>query len=134
MYVFPEFSKELQASIEEKTGEAELAEAKPTSTKLPAAKKKTQALKEEANQIESVNIAANHEGTKEATPTTTPPEDSTEAVPPTPIEAIFEEDHETYRVIVEITKSDKEEEDVLIQSLKRKMFFKHKAHKSTRRL
>ncbi|KAH1122514.1 hypothetical protein J1N35_005674 [Gossypium stocksii] len=63
--------------VEEETGEAEPTEAEPVSSKPTTIEKETQAPEEEADNIESVNIETDHKETEEATPTTTPLEDST---------------------------------------------------------
>ncbi|KAH1097223.1 hypothetical protein J1N35_014144 [Gossypium stocksii] len=68
---------------------------------------------------------------EEANPTSAPPRDSTKAAPPMPTTSIIAQDHKINCIITEITESDKDEEDMPLYLLKRKMCYKHLAYKST---
>ncbi|KAK5840252.1 hypothetical protein PVK06_009141 [Gossypium arboreum] len=95
--------------------------------------KETKEVEEETEKTKSISIAIDCEEEDEANPTHAPLVDNTAAIPPPFTESMTEQDHEINQIIEEITKSDDEQEDVLLQSLKMKMHYKHNTRKSTRR-
>ncbi|KAK5845421.1 hypothetical protein PVK06_001605 [Gossypium arboreum] len=131
---FPDFPKDLlpfleARSVEEEPIEVSSNRAKPATMRENLEKGKT--AKKEPEKTKFVNTEGEKEEQNETTLTPTPQKDSTEAVPHPPTKSMFEQDREIHRIIEEITKSDKEEEEPPIQSLKRKLRYKCIAGKST---
>ncbi|KAH1106681.1 hypothetical protein J1N35_010449 [Gossypium stocksii] len=91
--------------------EAELGTTNPN-----AKEKETKSPDENVKNTEPVYIETDGKGTEEATPTSTPVNDSTIAVLPTSTEVMTKQDRKINCIIDEITKSDNEEEDVPLQS------------------
>lgn len=83
-------------------------------------RERNQSPEEEADKTEPVTIATNHEDIEEANPTSTPPKDSTEVVPPMLIKIMTTIDRKLNCVINEITKSNDEDEVTPTNPLKRK--------------
>lgn len=131
MPAFPSFPKELQSDEEEGEDEAEADELNPAPTNPANEEKEPKEPEKDEDKTESVSIATDH-GEEEANPTSAPLVDSTVAIPPPSTEQMTEQDHEINRTINDLTKSDDEEDDVPINSLKRKLCYKHAARKSTR--
>ncbi|KAK5812845.1 hypothetical protein PVK06_028289 [Gossypium arboreum] len=119
------------AYVEEGMVEVEPIEAEPGTTNPDVEEKETKSPDEDAKKTESVHIETDDEGTEEVTPTLAPLDDSITVAPPTSTEAMTEQDCKINSIIDEITKSDNEEEDVPLQSLKRKMHYKYSTRKST---
>lgn len=79
-----------------------------------------------------VSIATDHEEEEEANPNHVPLVDSLAAIPSPSTKPMTEQDREINWIIDDLTRFDNEEEKVPLNSLKRKMRYKHSAHKSTR--
>ncbi|KAK5812024.1 hypothetical protein PVK06_027418 [Gossypium arboreum] len=103
----------------------------PIETDPATTKKETKKPEEEIKKTKSVNFATDSEDEEEANPTHAPPVDSIVVVPPPFTEPMTEQDREIKWIIDEITKSNDEQEDMPLQSLKRKMRYKHSVCKST---
>ncbi|PPE01341.1 hypothetical protein GOBAR_DD01667 [Gossypium barbadense] len=104
--------------VKEGMADAKPAEVEPSTTNPAAEEKQTKSFDEDAEMTKSFYIEIDDKGTKEATSTPAPPKDSTATVPPTSTEAMTKQDRKIDRIIDEITKSDNEEEDMPLQSLK----------------
>ncbi|PPD69405.1 hypothetical protein GOBAR_DD33714 [Gossypium barbadense] len=101
-----------------------MAEVEPGTTNLLVEEKETKSPDKDIEKTESVYIETNDEGIEEATSAPTPLEDSTTTISPTSSNKMTEQDYKINRIIDEITKSNNEK-DVPLQSLKRKMCYKH---------
>ncbi|KAH1097306.1 hypothetical protein J1N35_014227 [Gossypium stocksii] len=77
-----------------------------------------------------MNIEPNQEG-EETNPISTPTEPATAPIPPPSTALILEQDCEINKLIDDLTKSDDEEGEVPINSLKQKHRYKHATHKTT---
>ncbi|KAH1091490.1 hypothetical protein J1N35_018747 [Gossypium stocksii] len=91
------------------------------------------ASEEKPEKIESVSIETNCEDEEEANLSISPLMDSTVAIPPPSIEPMIEHDYEINRIINEHTRFDNEEGDVPLNLLKRLMYYKVSAQKTTLR-
>ncbi|KAH1046755.1 hypothetical protein J1N35_037539 [Gossypium stocksii] len=121
---------EQQVAITKGVGEAQLVETDPVPMGPTTAQKETKEKQEETKKMELISIVTDYEE-KEANPTPAPPIDNISVVRLPSREPMTEQDHEINQIIDEINKSSIEQEDVPLQSLKRKMCYKHNAQKST---
>ncbi|KAL1185319.1 hypothetical protein V6Z11_A01G107400 [Gossypium hirsutum] len=109
MPTFPKFPKELQSSVEEGMAIVEPVETELGTTNPAAEEKETKSPDEDTKNTKSIHIEIDNERTKKSTPTSTPPEDSTAAIPATSTEAMNEQDLQLNCIVDEITKQERHE-------------------------
>ncbi|KAH1096971.1 hypothetical protein J1N35_013892 [Gossypium stocksii] len=131
MPTFPNFPKELLSDVEEEEeGEVEADATRPTTIHTVTKEKKQIGPGVDEEKIESVNIEPDQEG-EEINLIFAPTKPVTTPVPPPSIAPISKQDSEINKLINDLTKSDHEEDKVLINSLKSKQHYKDATLKTT---